>query len=178
MCITAPTLAGYAPTTPDFSSWKFSNYNFQGSQMTETWVDAFGGVMQVEAFTRLPVLMANTTSIGGDSTSIVWNDIVPNGDVFMVPSLLQCQQSNDTVTANANIYSPFVNRRALGLPCNVCKFIVGTIIGKGCSAAARALCLLTAELAPVCGIIMSIICQGACSGAACAQRVCHTIRLC
>lgn len=177
-CYTATTAAGTAPTSPDFSSWTFQNYNFEGSSMTETWVDQFGGVMQVEAFSRLPVQMTNTTSSGGDSTVIQWSDSVPNAEVFMVPSMLKCVPSPDVVTANANNYSPFVNRRALGIPCTVCKFLVGTIIGKGCSAAARALCLLTAELAPVCGIILSIICRGACSGAACAQRICHTIRLC
>lgn len=177
-CYVAASAPGTAPSSPDFSSWTFTHYNFHGTSLTESWTDGNGGVMHVEAFTRLPIQMTNTSTSGADTTMITWTDKVPNAEVFMVPSTMKCTPGPSQVTLVADAYSPFFNRRALGLACGPCKFLVGQIIGKGCSAGARALCLLTGELAPVCGIILSIICQGACTGAACAARICTTIRFC
>jgi len=170
------------PEPESFADWQFSGFQMSGLALTEVWKDGYGGSLYADAFTREVISVANTSKASGDDDSAMnfnWDWNKPNPGIFQVPKQLDCQEAPNTmITPHVlNVRNPFVNYRALGLGCSACKLAVGKLIGMGCQAA-RVACALTGPVAPVCGVILPIICKAGCTIAGCSQAACSLIRAC
>jgi hypothetical protein len=167
VCYNQLTTVDMAPSTFDWTGYKFAGTNFVNKKLAEKWIDGTGNYAHFDLFNRALLAFGSDADSDGPgflNTITGWSTVPPDGREFLVPNTLPCSWLNGT-----SFQLEAVERREVSsLKCTICKKAVsaircvGTQVGAGfCPGISAALCSIAARL----------ICKAKLSN----TKVCHAI---